>query len=364
VTTVARRAVVAEWRAAAGLSERRACRFLGVRRSSQRYQARRTQPAGLRERLTELAAARPRWGYRRLWVLLRREGYAVNWKRVYRLYREAGLAVKRRRRKRTAVVRRPLPPATRPNERWSMDFVHDRLINGRWFRSLTIVDDFTRECLAIEVDTSLGGARVAEVLTQLAQGRPLARTIVVDNGPEFAGRVLDAWAYRPRDHAGLHSAGEADAERVYRKLQQPAPRRVLERPLVCDGDRSAADDRALARRLQHPASARLTRSPHPERIRRPVEGGYPRPDIVVLRPKLDQKWGAPHSLIYNVGVSSFAHSTLFELVNKGSLSAVPGQFPRWNKAGGYPVRGLANRRRAEIKLWNEPAYLKKEGGKN
>jgi len=196
VTTVARRAVVAEWRATAGLSERRACRFLGVGRSSQRYRARRTQPAGLRERLTELAAARPRWGYRRLWVLLRREGYAVNWKRVYRLYRQAGLAVRRRRRKRVAVARRPLPPATRPNERWSMDFVHDRLTNGRWFRSLTIVDDFTRECLAIEVDRSLTGARVVEVLTQLAQGRPLARTIVVDNGPEFAGRVLDAWAYR------------------------------------------------------------------------------------------------------------------------------------------------------------------------
>jgi putative transposase len=195
VTTVARRAVVAEWRAA-GLSERRACRFLGVGRSSQRYRARRTQPAGLRERLTELAAGRPRWGYRRLWVLLRREGYAVNWKRVYRLYRQAGLAVRRRRRKRAAVARRPLPPATRPNERWSMDFVHDRLTNGRWFRSLTIVDDFTRECLAIEVDRSLTGARVVEVLTQLAQGRPLARTIVVDNGPEFAGRVLDAWAYR------------------------------------------------------------------------------------------------------------------------------------------------------------------------
>jgi len=196
VTAAARRAVVAEWRAAAGLSERRACRFLGAGRSSQRYRAHRTQPPGLRERLTELAAARPRWGYRRLWVLLRREGYAVNWKRVYRLYREAGLAVQRRRRKRAAVARRPLPPATRPNERWSMDFVHDRLIHGRWFRSLTIVDDFTRECLAIEVDTSLTGARVVEVLTQLAQARPLARTIVVDNGPEFAGRVLDAWAYR------------------------------------------------------------------------------------------------------------------------------------------------------------------------
>lgn len=110
--------------------------------------------------------------------------------------RETGLAVKRRRRKRTAIARRPLPQATRPNERWSMDFVQDRLINGRWFRSLTIVDDFTRECLAIEVDTSLTGARVLEILTQLAQARPLAPTIVVDNGPEFAGRVLDAWAHR------------------------------------------------------------------------------------------------------------------------------------------------------------------------
>ena len=196
MTAAARRAVVAEWRAAAGLSERRACRFLGCQRSSQRYHGHREQPPGLRERLTELAAQRPRWGYRRLWVLLRREGYAVNWKRIYRLYRDAGLAVKRRRRKRAAIARRPLPPATRPNERWSMDFVHDRLVNGRWFRSLTIVDDFTRECLAIEVDRSLTGARVVDVLTQLAQGRSLPRTIVVDNGPEFAGRILDAWAYR------------------------------------------------------------------------------------------------------------------------------------------------------------------------
>ncbi len=110
-------------------------------------------------------------GLPRLWVLLRREGYAVNWKRVYRLYRAAGLAVKRRRRKRVAVARRPLPTATRPNEPWSMDFVHDRLINGRWFRSLTIVDDFTRECLAIEVDTSLGGARVADAFIESFNSR-------------------------------------------------------------------------------------------------------------------------------------------------------------------------------------------------
>jgi len=196
MTAAARRAVVVEWRAAAGLSERRACRFLGLGRSTQRYAARRADTAALRARLTELAAARPRWGYRRLWVLLRREGYAVNWKRIYRLYRAAGLAVRRRRRKRVAVARRPHTQATRPNERWSMDFVHDRLVNGRWFRSLTIVDDFTRECLAIEVDTSLTGARVVEVLSQLARARRLPRTIVVDNGPEFAGRVLDAWAYR------------------------------------------------------------------------------------------------------------------------------------------------------------------------
>jgi len=142
-----------------------------------------------------LAEQRPRFGYRRIHVLLRREGYAVNRKRVHRIYRLEGLAVRRRRRKRVAVPRRPMPMPSGVNERWSMDFVHDALNDGRTFRCLTIVDDHSRESLAIEVDTSLPGRRVIRVLEQLAECRGLPEGIVVDNGPEFAGQALDVWAH-------------------------------------------------------------------------------------------------------------------------------------------------------------------------
>jgi putative transposase len=180
---------------AAGTSERRACRFTGFARSSQRYRSRRADRRALRERLHTLAVLRPRWGYRRLYVLLRREGYAVNRKLVHRLYREEGLAVRRRKRKRVAVPRSPLAAPSGPNERWSVDFVSDALADGRRFRALTIVDDFTRECPAIEVDFSLPGERVVRVLARLAVARGLPRAIVLDNGPEFAGLALDQWAH-------------------------------------------------------------------------------------------------------------------------------------------------------------------------
>ncbi|MEX2430967.1 MAG: IS3 family transposase, partial [Dehalococcoidia bacterium] len=135
-------------------------------------------------------------GYRRLGVLLRREDFAVNQKRVYRLYREEGLAVRRRKRpRRCGRVRVARPTPFEANQRWSMDFVSDSLANGRRVRILTVVDDFTRECLATEVDTSLPGLRVARVLDQLREIRGLPEVITVDNGPEFAGRALDAWAY-------------------------------------------------------------------------------------------------------------------------------------------------------------------------
>ncbi len=195
MTAAARRAAVAEVQAAAAVSERQACRYVGVARSSLRYRPTRDD-TGLRQLLEQLAVERPRWGYRRLHVLVRRRGAVVNHKRVYRVYRAAGLAVRRRRRKRVAVARRPLVPATRPNERWSLDFVADRFGTDRRFRALTIVDDFTREALAIEVDTSLPGARVCRVLDRLALTRGLPATLVTDNGPEFAGRALDVWAYR------------------------------------------------------------------------------------------------------------------------------------------------------------------------
>jgi putative transposase len=194
VTVEQRRAAVGRARAAAHLSERRACRFLGVARASMRYRGRRAD-GELRARLTELARQRPRWGSRRLHILLQRDGVAVNWKRVYRLYRQAGLSVRPRRRKRVAVARQPLPVPSGPNQRWSLDFVHDALADGRRFRTLTIVDDYTRECPALEVDRGLSGERIVRVLEQLALTRGLPQRLVLDNGPEFAGRALDTWAH-------------------------------------------------------------------------------------------------------------------------------------------------------------------------
>ena len=180
-----------------GLRVRRACRLVGLWRSTWQYRAHRPDDQALRGRLRELAEQRRRFGAPRLHVLLRREGWRVNHKRTERLYREEGLALRRKRhRKRAAGIRVTLPMPTRPNERWSMDFLHDRLADGRRFRVLTMVDDYSREAPAMTVDTSLPGARVVEVLERLAETRGLPQVITIDNGPEFAGSALDAWAYR------------------------------------------------------------------------------------------------------------------------------------------------------------------------
>lgn len=196
MTTEQRRAVVAYAVESAALAERTACRYLGVHRSLVRYQSRKAPDTELRERLRTLAAERPRWGIPRLTWLLRREGILVNHKRVERLYREEGLAVRRRSRKRVARPRVELPAPAVPNERWSMDFMRDALSSGRAFRMLNVVDDFTRECLVIEVDSSLPGERVVQVLERLGATRGLPEAIVLDNGPEFTGQALDAWAHR------------------------------------------------------------------------------------------------------------------------------------------------------------------------
>jgi putative transposase len=175
----------------------RACGLVGISRSLFRYRSRRSDSGPLRDRIEAIAATKRRYGYRRVYLRLRREGWEVNRKRVYRLYREAGLAVRRRKRKRIGVFeRKPLPKPTAANVSWSMDFVADGLIGGRRLRCLTIVDDCTRECVAIEVDTSLPGLRVKTVLDRLADNRGLPQSITVDNGPEFDGKVLDQWAYR------------------------------------------------------------------------------------------------------------------------------------------------------------------------
>jgi len=173
----------------------RACGLVSISRSLYRYVPRGAD-SDLKQRIEDIAALKRRYGYRRVYVRLRREGWQVNRKRVYRLYRELGLAVRRRKRKRIGMVeRRPLPKPSAANQSWSMDFVSDGLADGRRLRCLTIVDDCTRECLAIEVDTSITGTRVKAVMERLADTRGLPRSITVDHGPEFEGQVLDAWAY-------------------------------------------------------------------------------------------------------------------------------------------------------------------------
>ncbi len=177
------------------VSQRRACGLIEVHRSSCRYRHRRSEDPGLRTRLRELAETRRRFGYRRLQVLLLREGWKVNHKRVYRLYVEEKLGLRRKRGRKRSGGRQPLAEPTGANQVWSVDFMTDALSSGRRFRTLNIVDDFTREAVAIEVDTSLGGLRVARVLDDLKMQRGLPGQIRSDNGPEFTSRALDQWAY-------------------------------------------------------------------------------------------------------------------------------------------------------------------------
>jgi putative transposase len=177
------------------LSQRRACGLMELYRATCRYRRRRGEDQPLRMRLRELAEARRRFGYRRLQVLLQREGWQVNHKRIYRLYVEEKLSLRRKRGRKRNRVRQPLPEAVAANQVWSVDFMTDALSSGRRFRTLNIVDDYTRECLAIEVDTSLGGVRVVRVLKELKQRRGLPRQIRSDNGPEFVSRAVDQWAY-------------------------------------------------------------------------------------------------------------------------------------------------------------------------
>lgn len=178
-----------------GLSFRRVCRLTGWNRSSLQYQPQGRDDTALRGRLRHWAALKPRWGAPILHDILKAEGLVINHKRTGRIYREEGLSLRRKcRKKLPAVARVPIPQPERPNERWSMDFIHDQLSSGRRFRCLTIVDDFTRQCLAIHVDTSIGGASVVNVLQELALTRSLPKIITVDNGPELTGKALHLWA--------------------------------------------------------------------------------------------------------------------------------------------------------------------------
>lgn len=182
------------------MSERRACQLLALCRNTCRYRSILKPPTELIERIKAIAERWKRWGYRQIHNRLRLEGVPINHKRTYRIYREEGLMVRRKRRKKLVVARKPLLPATEPNQRWSMDLMQDTLEDGRKIRILNILDDFTREVVGVEVDTSIPGQRVVHVLdrTSLIRGK-LAERIVCDNGPEFTGMALARWAYEKVD---------------------------------------------------------------------------------------------------------------------------------------------------------------------
>jgi putative transposase len=199
VTPAGKRKAVAHLVEAHGMSERRACKSIGCCRMTMRYRTIRSDDTGLRQRMKALAQERRRFGYRRLHVLLKREGYVINHKKLFRLYREEKLAVRRRGgRKRAIGTRAPMLVPIGPNERWSLDFVSDQLTCGRRFRILTVVDDCTRECLALVADTSLSGVRVTRELDRLMIERSKPRMVVSDNGSELTSNAILTWADRSR----------------------------------------------------------------------------------------------------------------------------------------------------------------------
>ena len=195
VTPAARREAAAHLRQVHGVSQRRACQAIGVDRSSIRYHSRRADDGIIRSRLREIAAVRRRFGYRRLHILLRREGIMLNHKKLRRLYVEERLQVRRRGgRKRALGTRAPLAVPQGPNQRWSLDFLHDQLSDGRRFRILAIVDDFTRECLALVADTSLSGLRVGRELDAIIARRGKPAACVSDNGTELTSMAILGWS--------------------------------------------------------------------------------------------------------------------------------------------------------------------------
>ena len=195
VTPTVKREAVAHLKGAHEMSERRACKVIGGVRMTIRYRSRRPDDRKLRERLRALAMERHRFGYRRLHVLLRREGHVVNHKRVFRIYREERLMVRKRGgRKKALGTRAPVLVPAFPNDRWSLDFVSDQFVCGRRFRILAIFDDCTRECLAAVADISLSGRRVARELDLVIATRGKPKSVISDNGTELTSNAILSWA--------------------------------------------------------------------------------------------------------------------------------------------------------------------------
>jgi len=180
-----------------GLSIRRACNLIGLSRTSFGYKpAVKPDEAVIRKRLQELAQTRRRFGCPRLHVMLRREGFMINHKRTERIYKQEGLILRiRRRKKLSSLLRTKIPKPNHPHHIWSMDFVRDSLADGRTIKILSVLDEYTRKCFWMEIDTSINGVRVVRILTEISQVEGLPEIIIIDNGPEFISKALDAWAY-------------------------------------------------------------------------------------------------------------------------------------------------------------------------
>jgi putative transposase len=213
-------------------------------RSAYRYQSVARDSSALQMRMKEITQTRVHYGYRRVHVLLQREGFKDNHKRVYRLYRAQGLSLrhKRPRRNKAAQLRQPHRQANRVNEIWSMDFVADNLFDGRKLRMLTVLDCYTRESLAIHVGQSLKGEDVVQVLKAIVNTRGKPAIIKTDNGSEFVGKVMDKWAYEQGIENGLEPPGQADRQRHGRKLQWPTAPGMSKPTLVSESGGCKSQD--------------------------------------------------------------------------------------------------------------------------
>jgi putative transposase len=244
---VALKAAIEQVQQEYAFSERRACRLMTMAVTTYRYRSLRTDEP-LRMRLVELAREKPRFGYRRLHVLLRRSGEQVNHKRVHRVYREAGLALRRKKRKHSVREGKPLVVRTSANQEWALDFVHDAVECGRTIRVLSVEDAYRRECLALEVDTSFASRRVTRVLEAIIaeRGQPLA--IRCDNGPELTSRHFLAWCVERQIELVHIQPGKPMQNRTTRKSSRP---RASDRSMCClPGNRPACQ-------LQEPITSSL-----------------------------------------------------------------------------------------------------------
>ena len=242
------------------LSQRRACRLVGIHRSVVRHQSQRGNDSELRERLKQLAAEYPRYGYELLHGMLKAEGLVVNEKKTYRIYREEKLQVRRKRRKRLLARNRvALPTPEGANQRWSMDFVSDQLATGRRFRVLNVVDDYSRECIGQIVDTSITGERVSRLLDQVLLDRSRPEAIVTDNGPEFTSKAMHLWSQRTGVTLRFIQPGKPIQNALVESFNGKFRDACLNEHWFSGSRRCPAHHRGLARPLQHGPPAQFAR---------------------------------------------------------------------------------------------------------